>query len=84
MADRNVSLILLWLLLLWLISQLVYAAAPTVLALWRDQTSAVEARVRLLLDTPLLPEPSVWELLRPASGRHRKRRLSRLRIEVAS
>lgn len=84
MAEHIVPLGLAWLLLCALISQSVYAVAPTVLALWRAQTAAVEARVRLLLGTPLLPEPSVWELLRPASGRHRKRRLSRLRIEVAS
>jgi hypothetical protein len=75
MAEHIVPPALVWLLLLWLISQLVVATAPTALALWREQTTQVEARLRLLAEMPLLPEPVVWDLLRPASGKHRKRPL---------
>jgi hypothetical protein len=84
-AERFVPLAVMWLLVCAFIGQSVHVAVPLLLDLWRDQTTAVEARVRLLSEMPLLPEPSVWELLRPASGRHRKRRLPRwLRIGVAS
>lgn len=73
MAEHIVPLVVAWLLVCAQLSQAVYVAAPTVLALWREQTTAVEARLRVLVEMPLLPEPAVRDLLRPASGKHRRR-----------
>lgn len=75
MAEHIIPPALVWLGTLWLISQVMYVAAPALLALWREQTASVEAQVRVLVEMPLLPEPAVRDLLRPASGRHRRRPL---------
>jgi len=84
MADRFVPLVLVWLLSSALIGQSVHVAVPILLDLWRDQTTQVEAQVRLLAEMPLLPQPAVRDLLRPASGRHRRSRLRNwLRAGVA-
>lgn len=84
-AEHIVPPALVWLGTLWLISQSVYVAAPIVLALWREQTAAVEAQLRVLVEMPLLPEPAVRDLLRPASGKHRRRPLRNwLRKAVAA
>jgi len=84
MAERIVPLGLAWLLLCALIGGSVHVAVPMVLRRWRAQVAQVEARVRVLLDMPLPPQPQVWDLLRPGSGEHRKRRLPRwLRWVVA-